>query len=509
VARLAVVVALITGVVGLVAVVGADARWLAALGGVIVRRGTVPTGVPFAAAPTQHWANTLVLAELAFDALEQALGDRGLVLAQLIAVALALSVLACDARAGGADSFGTASALALVSLGALASLGVARVQLFSLVAFALLLALLRAQQRRPSRGIYLALPLLALWSNLHGAALAGLVVLWAHLALSRFARDRVGAIAVAVAAPVAICLTPAGVRTVDYYYGLVTNVAAQRGVGLWAPLGSSPLDLLLIAATILLLIRCRRQRPPLWEIVVVVVLAALTVKASRDGVWLLFVLVAPAARSSRVKRQWHGLLPIGAAVAVALLAFDLARPLKQPGASAALVRRAVALARGTPILADAIGAEQVALAGGRIWAGNPLDAFSHRVQGSYLDWVAGAPDGRVALANPQVNVVLVSRGSSAQSLTSDDLGFVEVAADRRATIYERRAAVKPLRGGGRAHQQPVDGSEQSVRSRGEVSSSPSFVKSLVRSPPVWASRYSPGLASADRNAVALSPGLEW
>ncbi len=448
VARLAVVVALTTAVIGLVTVVGADARWLAALGRIIVNRGVIPTGVPFAAASTQHWANTLVLAELALDGLEQALGDRGLVIAQLLAVALALSVLAGDARAGGASANGTASALALAALGAIGSLAVARVQLFSLVLFALLLALLRAQQRRPTRAIYLALPLLALWSNLHGAALAGLAMLWAYLAFSRFARDRVSAIAAGLAAPVAMCLTPAGIRTPDYYSGLVTNVAAQRGVGLWTPLGSSPLDLLLIAATILLLIRCRRQRPPLWEIVVIVVLAALTVKASRDGVWLLFVLVAPAAHSTRIKRQWNGLLPIGAAVAVALLAFDLTRPPLQPGAGAALVRRAVLLAHGTPILADAIGAEQVALAGGRIWAGNPLDAFSHRVQGVYLDWLAGAPDGRVALVNRQVDVVLVTRGTPAQSLTSAERGFVAVASDRRATVYVRRAAAKPLRGGG-------------------------------------------------------------
>ncbi len=446
VARLTVVVALITGLIGLVAIVGADARWLAALGRVIVRRGTIPTGVPFAAAPTQHWANALVLAELAFDGLEQALGDRGLVLAQLLAVALALGVLARDARAGGADSLGISSALALAAIGGLGSLAVARVQLFSLVAFALLLALLRAQQRRPSRGIYLALALLALWSNLHGAALAGLAVLWAYLALSRFARDRAVAIAVAIAAPAAICLTPVGLRTVDYYSGLVSNVAAQRGVGLWAPLGSSPLDLLLIVATVALAIRCRRRRPPLWELVLILGLAALTVKASRDGVWLLFMLIAPAAHSTRVKRQWNGLLPVGAAVALALLAFDLARPLTQPGASPALVRRAVALAHGTPILADAIAAEQVALAGGRIWAGNPLDAFSHGVQGVYLDWVAGAPSGAVALDNRQVRVVLVTRGSSAASLTSVAPGLVAVASDRGATIYVRRTATTPLRG---------------------------------------------------------------
>ncbi len=438
-----------TAVIGLVGVVGADARWLAALGHIIVERGAIPAGVPFAAAHTSHWANTLVLAEVAFDGLEAALGDRGLILAQLVAVALALAVLARDARADGADASGIASALALAALGSLASLAVARVQLFSLVLFPLLLALLRAEQRQPSRRIYLALALLALWSNLHGAALLGLAVLWAYLALSRARDDRVRAIVVGVGALPAMCLTPAGLRTVDYYSGLVTNVAARRGVGLWAPLGTSPLDLLLIAAALMLLARAWRRRPALWELVVIVALAALTVKASRDGVWLLFVLVAPAAHSTRAKRQWNGLLPIGAVVAVALLVFDGARPLTPVGASRALVRRALVLAHGSPILADAIAAEQVALAGGRIWAGNPLDAFSHRVQGSYLDWVSGAPSGRAALANRQVNVVLVTRGTAQQSLTSSDREFVAVASDHWATIYVRRAVAKPRRGAAR------------------------------------------------------------
>jgi acetyl esterase/lipase len=187
---------------------------------------------------------------------------------------------------------------------------------------------------------------------------------------------------------------------------------------------------------------------------VILGLAALTVKASRDGVWLLFMLLAPAAHSTRVKRQWNGLLPVGAAVALALLALDVARPLTQPGASPALVRRAVALAHGTPILADAIAAEQVALAGGRIWAGNPLDAFSHRVQGEYLDWLAGARSGAAALDNRQVRVVLVTRGTAPQLLTSADPSFIAVASDRRTTIYVRRAAAK-LRDAGPARRRRI------------------------------------------------------
>ena len=83
---IAATVAVIVAIAALLARVGADAQWLAALGHVIVQRHSIPTGIPFAAAPTSHWPNAIVLAELAFDALERTLGDRGLMLAQLLAV---------------------------------------------------------------------------------------------------------------------------------------------------------------------------------------------------------------------------------------------------------------------------------------------------------------------------------------------------------------------------------------------------------------------------------------
>ena len=168
--------------------------------------------------------------------------------------------------------------------------------------------------------------LLALWSNLHGAALLGLGVLWAYLALSRFSQDRPTAIAAGPLAPAAMCLTPAGVHTVDYYEGLLTNVAAQRGVGLWAPLGSSALDVLLVVAALALAFRARCQRPAMWELVVLAVLALVTIRAARDGVWLLFMLVAPAAPGTRKTPGGAVCSPSAPPVAVALLAFDLARP---------------------------------------------------------------------------------------------------------------------------------------------------------------------------------------
>jgi hypothetical protein len=434
---IATTVGCIVALAALLARIGADSQWLAALGHVIVAHDAVPSGVPFAAAPTAHWPNVLVLAELIFNGLQSSLGDRGLMLGQLAAVAVAFTVLARDARAGGASAAGAAGALLLVAVGALPSLAIVRLQMFSLALFPVLLLLLRAEVRRPSRRIWLAVPLLALWSNLHGAALLGLVVVLAYLLLVRLRTDPRVACGVGVAAVLALCLTPALARTVPYYQGVLTNVAAERGQGMWGPLSlSSPLDLILIAGALALSVRAWRARPQLWECAVIVALGLATIQASRNGVWLLFFLAAPAARGARASvPRWVSAMPAAAVVSIAVIAFAAVRGPAAEGAGKALVTRAIALAHGTPVLADGGIDEQLALAGGRLWVGNPIDAFSRGDQGTYLSWLAGQPAGGEALT--RVRIVLVSRGSRAQALTEHTPGFTLVASDRRSALYER------------------------------------------------------------------------
>ncbi len=435
---LAATVAAIAAAAALLARVGADAQWLAALGHVIAQRHSIPTGIPFAAAPTSHWPDATVLAQLLFNGLERGLGDRGLMLAQLLAVGLAFTVLARDALAGGADARGTSRALLLAALGTVPALTIARVQLFSLVLFAVAVALLRADARAPSRRIWLVVPLLVLWANLHGTVLLGLAVVFAYLLCSRARREPLLALSVGIASTLALCLTPALTGTVDYYHGLLTNVAAQSGQGMWGALSpTSPLDLLLIAAAAALLARVIRARPRLWEWAVLVALAVLTVQASRTGVWLLLFIAGPAARAiTPIRARWTALVGPVAVASIAAIAFATVRGPATGGATHALLARAVTLAHGSPMLAEDIIAEQVALDGGRIWVGNPIDAFSRRDQAIYLDWLDGKAAGRRAL-NAQVRVVLVSRGSPAQALMAATPGFTAVGGDATARIYER------------------------------------------------------------------------
>ena len=434
-------IATIVALAALLARIGSDAQWLVALGRVIAHRHAIPDGVPFAASPTGHWPNSLVLAELIFDGLQAALGSRGLMLAQLAAVVGGLIILARDARAGGAGPVGVSAALLIAAAGAMPSLAIARVQLFSLVLFPALVALLRAQARAPSRRIWLVVPLLALWSNLHGAALLGLGVVAAYLLLERGRREPWLAAGVGLASAAAMCLTPALTRTVDYYHGLVTNAAAQRGVGLWGPLSlHSPLDVVLVLATLALGWRMwrARPRPRVWELGVLAALVLLTVDADRDGVWLLMFAVAPAARALHPARALRALVPPAAVAAGALLIVAVARGPVPSGASDSMVKGAIALAHGSPVLADGTIDEQVAMAGGRIWAGNPIDALSARVQAEYLDWLAGDPSGARALA-PGVEVVLVARGSSTQSLMARMGDFAATRAGVDTVMYQRTA----------------------------------------------------------------------
>jgi len=107
-------VAMGAGGCALLGSIGADARWLAALGRTILAQGSVPAGIPYAAAPSVDWVNVPVLGELVFHALQVAGGDRGFLIAQLVATAAALALLALGMRALGAPDGARAVVLMLV-----------------------------------------------------------------------------------------------------------------------------------------------------------------------------------------------------------------------------------------------------------------------------------------------------------------------------------------------------------------------------------------------------------
>jgi hypothetical protein len=409
---------------------------LGALGAAIVHAGGIPKGVPFAAAPSDHWHNVPALAEVAFHWLLAA-GPRGLLVAQLVAVAVALSMTAIDSRRLGATDGQAAAAILLAFVAALPAFAIIRSQLFSLALFPLLMLVVRADARSLSRRIWVVVPLIALWSNLHGAVLVGLAVLAIYLAASRLHRAPLESIAVGAAAAVATCLTPALWRTPGYYTGVLDNEEARRGDGFWSPLSlHSGWSLVLICGGVVLVTAALRSRPAAWEFLALLALVAATVHAARIGIWLALFAAPPAAiglpgRSARPRVT--AIVLVGAAAAT-VIAF--AHGPASNGASEALVARTLMEAGGRPVLAQDQLGEQLALAGGRIWIGNPIDAFPRGDQAAYVAWAEGRPEGATALSH--VDVVLVARHGSAERRLAHDPAFRLAGSDKNARLFVRR-----------------------------------------------------------------------
>lgn len=422
------VVPLAVAAIASFAVIGADSLWLAAVGR-YVARGTIPHELPFATAPTSGWHDVPALAQLVFHALEAAFGDRGLIGAQVVAATTAFAALAAGLRRQGAGPRAIAGVSALVVVGAIADVVVVRNGLFTLVLLPLLLWLLEEEAAHPSRRIWLAVPLVALWSNLHGAALVGVGLLAAYALV-----ERRSALPVALACAVALCATPELWHTPAYYLAVARNEAARRGVGLWAPLQANTFDALLVACAVVLLVLARRRVA--WrrfELLAAVGLALATIRAARLGEALLFVLAYPAARALGGRRPATVPALLVVVPLAAVVAVNLARTPFDTGD-----RRlaAAAAATGLPVLAEQVLAEQVELDGGRVWVANPIDAFRRRDQALYLDWLAGSARGRAAVR--RVSLVLVLRSSAAGRAAERDPRLRRIRSDSRAALYAVR-----------------------------------------------------------------------
>jgi hypothetical protein len=207
------------------------------------------------------------------------------------------------------------------------------------------------------------------------------------------------------------------------------------GVGLWSPLGTGPFDVLFVVAALTLLVVAlwpgtRLWHP--WEAVAVVGLAAATIHAARLGTWLLFVAAYPAARSLRLRRPSTAPVLVPAGLALLLVAGLLHKP--SDAGSHSLARAAAR--SGLPVLADPVPAEQVAVAGGVVWVGDPIEAFRHRDQRLYLDWIAGKAGGTAAVEHAAL--VLVLRTSPAGRAAVRDRRLVPVLRDRNAVLYRVR-----------------------------------------------------------------------
>lgn len=426
-----------------VTVIGSDALWLPAMGDHIWSTWSIPRGIPFAAAPSGNWVNTTVLGQLVLSGAYLG-GSQGVVMAQVLAVLCTLALLSNDALGRGARPFAVALAVVAVVLGAAPSLFIARAQLLSLVPFALLLVLVRRQHDEPTRAIWWAVPLVAVWGNLHGAVLVGIAVLGGYLLLSRVRVAPVTAVAVGAASLVATCANPGLLDAPRYYLGVFSGAATRDESGMWGrPSLANPFDILLVVAAAILITAVLRRRRPLWEYAASLGLLVATLSASRHGVWLLLFLAVPAAfgsgrprvAASPLNRPFGG-LPAGLAV-VLLLGSAAMLAVRAPsfGPADEDASQIAKASQGQVTLAPEPLVESLAAAGAKVWVSNPLDAFPPSDQTAYLAFLKGDSFG-ARRALEQAEIVVAAPGSEQVQIALLN-GYTEVGPVGRFIILRR------------------------------------------------------------------------
>lgn len=278
----------------------------------------------------ERWVDQQWLAQLAMYGVHQ-LG--GVALLALLNVALAMATVGVAvfvSRRNGAPP----RAVALVGVVAVVPLSfvlaTVRTQVFGAVAFAIVLGLLICDARALSRRVWLVLPVLLLWTNLHGSVLLGVgVVALRGLTIAmlpprrgkRGAALAVGGIAMALASPYVGHL-PA------YYRHTAFNPQFAKFVGEWRPATPSvktALFYVLIGVAIWGLAR-RRRRTSTFEQLVLLATAVAGIAAVRNAGFFAIaaLMIVPATFEQQAPSRPRGRAGIVVAVVPLVLLAALA-----------------------------------------------------------------------------------------------------------------------------------------------------------------------------------------
>lgn len=283
----------------------------------------------------QDWVDQQWLAQLAAYGLTTLGGVRLALLAHvaLALAAFALALYAARRLGGNARSLSVVAALAAASLGGSLQL---RAQSFAFPLFVLLAWLLVADARRPGNRVFLVLPLLALWANLHGsiALAAALVALrGATLVYERRRLQVLRGLVLIGAAFLAPFASPYGFGLVDYYWTMLVASPFAGVVMEWRPPTPGATTAGFFAMAFLAVFLRARRKTTLFETLALALLLLAGLMALRNIVWFsllaLLVLAKPLAEElpSLAPRRRGLLLPVATgAAAVWAMAFVFFQP---------------------------------------------------------------------------------------------------------------------------------------------------------------------------------------
>jgi len=214
-----------------------------------------------------------------------------------------------------------------------------RAQMLTLSLYTALLWLLAAQARRPTRHVWLAMPLLIVWGNMHGSAALGalLVMLLGGYELVRSrGRSWARSGALVILAPLAVLLTPYGpLATARYYHLLLVDppFAGQVTEWAWPKPATNPASFYVLLAISIPLVIWGRRRLTAFDVGVLALTLVGALTAIRGIPWFAFACMVfiPVAIGRRLesknpgepRRQLNTALCVGLSAAVAISAAAL------------------------------------------------------------------------------------------------------------------------------------------------------------------------------------------
>jgi hypothetical protein len=257
------------------------------------------------------WVDQQWLAQLGLYGLWAIAGWAVALLAIVAMYTASFATLAGSARFGGASERSTALVVLPCFLVGLSNT-VFRAQVPAYVLFALVLALLRADGRRPSWRVYMVLPLLVIWANVHGSVVlgAGLVALWGFVSAFGSASRRIGVggwlprAAVLIVAPwLCVLASPYGLGLPAYYRSVLGNRELVHASSEWAAstLRGQPFFFVLLVGG-LVVAGAGRRAVNGFGFLALGITAVMGLLAVRDIVW--FALTAAAVLPSALDLVW-------------------------------------------------------------------------------------------------------------------------------------------------------------------------------------------------------------
>ena len=307
--------------------------WLTLVSGREVAEHGIPRTDSFAVwTKGVPWIDQQWLAQLTFYGAQALGGFKLVMLLHAGALVTALGIALGAARSLGASVKSVALVAAVCMLLAPWALAM-RAQTLAIPLFVALIWLLAADSRSPSRRVFLVLPLLVLWANIHGTvtlACALVVLRGVTVALSRREGPKRLRATILISLPFAALLaSPYATELLGYYRTMLISPMLRTFISEWGPSTPSAMTALfyLVAFGTVALLARYPSRLTVFERLALLVTLAAGVTAIRSIVWFALValvlvpqLLDGAISKGQPRARHRGRAALAAASAAALVA---------------------------------------------------------------------------------------------------------------------------------------------------------------------------------------------